>query len=87
MELISLFIAGATFNIFKSMSCFSSKYMGGHTDLIAGCVTVAHIEHWTALKEHLATTGSTLVCYTFIDEFFITCIAVRNGCIHANSRT
>jgi cystathionine beta-lyase/cystathionine gamma-synthase len=43
---------------FSVHSC--SKYMGGHTDLIAGCVTVAKIEHWTALKEHLATTGSTL---------------------------
>ncbi|KAF1769582.1 hypothetical protein GCK72_001399 [Caenorhabditis remanei] len=40
-----------------------SKYIGGHTDVIAGVVTVAHYEDWKKLKLQQLTTGSSLSPY------------------------
>ncbi|EGT55409.1 hypothetical protein CAEBREN_31370 [Caenorhabditis brenneri] len=37
-----------------------SKYIGGHSDVIAGVVTVANYEHWKKLKLQQFTTGSSL---------------------------
>ncbi|KHJ99056.1 cystathionine gamma-lyase family protein [Oesophagostomum dentatum] len=37
-----------------------SKYIGGHTDVIAGCVTTKFMEHWERLKLQQFTTGSAL---------------------------
>ncbi|EGT36535.1 hypothetical protein CAEBREN_13939 [Caenorhabditis brenneri] len=37
-----------------------SKYIGGHSDVIAGVVTVANYEHWKNLKLQQFTTGSSL---------------------------
>ncbi|KIH65973.1 Cys/Met metabolism PLP-dependent enzyme, partial [Ancylostoma duodenale] len=39
---------------------FSSKYIAGHTDVIAGCVTTKSMKHWERLKLQQFTTGSAL---------------------------
>lgn len=41
----------------------SSKYIGGHTDVIAGVVTVSSYAHWKKLKLQQLTTGSSLSPY------------------------
>ncbi|ULU09306.1 hypothetical protein L3Y34_014020 [Caenorhabditis briggsae] len=38
-----------------------SKYIGGHTDVIAGVVTVANYDNWKRLKLQQLTTGSSLM--------------------------
>lgn len=43
---------------FSMHSC--SKYIGGHTDVIAGCVTAKSLEHWQRLKLQQLSTGSAL---------------------------
>ncbi|UMM10256.1 hypothetical protein L5515_000116 [Caenorhabditis briggsae] len=40
-----------------------SKYIGGHTDVIAGVVTVANYDNWKRLKLQQLTTGSSLSPY------------------------
>ncbi|CAL2030076.1 unnamed protein product [Caenorhabditis brenneri] len=40
-----------------------SKYIGGHTDVIAGVVTVASYDDWKRLKLQQLTTGSSLSPY------------------------
>uniref|UniRef100_A0A914WLY9 plant cystathionine gamma-synthase n=1 Tax=Plectus sambesii TaxID=2011161 RepID=A0A914WLY9_9BILA len=37
-----------------------TKYMGGHSDMIGGCVTTKTIELWNALKMQQLTTGSSM---------------------------
>ncbi|VDM70397.1 unnamed protein product [Strongylus vulgaris] len=37
-----------------------SKYIAGHTDTIAGCVTTKSMEHWERLKMQQFSTGSAL---------------------------
>ncbi|KHJ77218.1 cystathionine gamma-lyase domain protein [Oesophagostomum dentatum] len=37
-----------------------SKYIAGHTDVIAGCVTTKSMKHWERLKLQQFTTGSAL---------------------------
>jgi len=37
-----------------------SKYIGGHSDLVGGCVTTKSLEDWQKLKSHQMTTGSTM---------------------------
>ncbi|KAK6728959.1 hypothetical protein RB195_006175 [Necator americanus] len=37
-----------------------SKYISGHTDVIAGCVTTKCMKHWERLKLQQFTTGSAL---------------------------
>ncbi|KAK5976057.1 Aminotransferase class I/II-fold pyridoxal phosphate-dependent enzyme [Trichostrongylus colubriformis] len=37
-----------------------SKYIGGHTDVIGGCVTTRTLDHWKRLKLQQLTTGSAL---------------------------
>ncbi|KAK6024902.1 cystathionine beta-lyase domain protein, partial [Ostertagia ostertagi] len=37
-----------------------SKYIGGHTDVIGGCVTTRSLDHWKRLKLQQLTTGSAL---------------------------
>ncbi|CAI5438661.1 unnamed protein product [Caenorhabditis angaria] len=46
---------------FSLHSC--SKYIGGHTDVIAGCVTTKSYDDWKALKLQQLTTGSSLSPY------------------------
>uniref|UniRef100_A0A1I7XP63 Cystathionine gamma-lyase n=1 Tax=Heterorhabditis bacteriophora TaxID=37862 RepID=A0A1I7XP63_HETBA len=43
---------------FSMHSC--SKYIGGHTDVIGGCVTVKKRENWQRLKVQQLTTGSAI---------------------------
>ncbi|CAJ0563331.1 unnamed protein product, partial [Mesorhabditis spiculigera] len=43
---------------FSLHSC--SKYVGGHCDVIAGCVSCASLQDWTRLKVQQLTTGSAL---------------------------
>ncbi|CAJ0594937.1 unnamed protein product [Cylicocyclus nassatus] len=43
---------------FVMHSC--SKYIGGHTDVIAGCVTTKSMKHWERLKMQQFSTGSAL---------------------------
>ncbi|XP_005101059.2 cystathionine gamma-lyase [Aplysia californica] len=38
----------------------STKYMGGHSDLIAGCVTTRTVDQWRALKHIQGTLGNML---------------------------
>ncbi|EYC16938.1 hypothetical protein Y032_0032g2578 [Ancylostoma ceylanicum] len=38
----------------------ASKYIAGHTDVIAGCVTTKSMKHWERLKLQQFTTGSAL---------------------------
>lgn len=45
---------------------FSSKYIAGHTDVIAGCVTTKSMEHWERLKLQQFTTGSALVAIAIL---------------------
>ncbi|KAK5977029.1 hypothetical protein GCK32_020072 [Trichostrongylus colubriformis] len=40
--------------------CFLSKYIGGQTDVIGGCVTTRTLDHWKRLKLQQLTTGSAL---------------------------
>ncbi|CAI4224254.1 unnamed protein product [Auanema sp. JU1783] len=40
-----------------------SKYIGGHSDVIAGCVTTKAIEHWQRLKLQQMTMGNALSPY------------------------
>uniref|UniRef100_A0A0N4XVC9 Cystathionine gamma-lyase n=1 Tax=Nippostrongylus brasiliensis TaxID=27835 RepID=A0A0N4XVC9_NIPBR len=42
------------------LSFFSTKYMGGHTDVIAGCVTTKTLKNYERLKMQQLTTGSAL---------------------------
>jgi len=37
-----------------------TKYLGGHTDLIGGAVTVDNVQLWKRLKVHSASTGALL---------------------------
>ncbi|VDO16507.1 unnamed protein product [Haemonchus placei] len=39
---------------------FSSKYIGGHADVIGGCVTTRTLDQWKRLKLQQLTTGSAL---------------------------
>ncbi|GFR93396.1 cystathionine gamma-lyase [Elysia marginata] len=43
---------------FSMHSC--SKYVGGHLDLIAGCVTTSTVEQWRVLKHMQGTFGNML---------------------------
>ena len=43
---------------FAIHSC--TKYMGGHSDLIAGSVSVRTDEQWKALKSHVSSSGGAL---------------------------
>lgn len=47
--------------LFWQLSQFSSKYIGGHTDVIAGCVSAKDMHDWQRLKLQQMTTGSALV--------------------------
>ncbi len=39
----------------------SSKFIGGHSDVIGGCVTTATIDQWRILKRQQTVTGSAVV--------------------------
>lgn len=40
---------------------FSTKYLGGHSDLIAGCLTFSSVELWQTMIRYQTTLGSSLV--------------------------
>jgi len=46
---------------FSFHSC--SKFLGGHTDLIGGCVTVNNVAHWKLLKNFQSTVGNSLSAF------------------------
>ena len=41
--------------------CFSTKYIGGHSDLVAGAVSYASEELGSIIHEHQILLGSNLV--------------------------
>ena len=48
------------------MLCCSTKFLGGHSDLLAGVMTCASLEHWKELLVWRTTLGNTLVCDTIL---------------------
>lgn len=40
-----------------------SKFLGGHTDLIGGCVTVNDVSRWKILKNYQSTVGNALSAF------------------------
>ena len=64
----------------ECLPCFSSKYMGGHSDLIAGCVSTRTVPQWRRLKKMQAALGSCLVVWLLLmfllSLLLLSCVAV-----------
>lgn len=73
------------------LSAFSTKYLGGHTDLIGGAVTVGNVQLWKRLKVHSAAAGSLLVSglatvlrsTTRTDALYCSLRSIRTCCTEA----
>ena len=51
--------------LYVCCGCCSTKYIGGHSDLIGGAISYASEEHRHVIKEHQILMGTNIVRHTY----------------------
>ena len=67
MNFIKSFILNSYIHVnIYNITHFSTKYLGGHSDLVAGCLTFGSVDLWKAMIHYQTTLGTSMVGFTVL---------------------